>query len=363
MGSGVTSAGSCSALVERYRDSLVAIGHDAHTVEVLVGDVLLYANWLTSQGLQYDRVNLDVATSFVAFLRKRVVKWRGVVRPMKASTIRLKVSRAKRWYDFLRSRDYIYHNPFEGLGRIRGEKKLPEFLTEGEMEMVLNSIQGPRELLLCEMFYSTGGRISEVRGIDLEDIDWPGARVKLHRKGDRERFLSLSPPALAALQLYLPRRAELLRGLGVSDQPALFLSPWGRRWSEGNIREWVAGIGRRAGLSKYLHPHMFRHSFATHLLNGGANLREVQDLMDHADLSTTGIYLHVADGQTEAVHRRAHPRFSGSVRPSEGPRSASSASRPAASPFRAPDPGGSRRRCEPPERAPSGSAPDGAGRP
>ena len=308
MQSGVT-AEPCSALVSKYRDSLVALGHEAHTVRVIVDDVARYANWIESLGLAYDRVNLDTVTAYVAFLRTQIVKWRGVVRPMKASTIRVKVSRAKRWYDFLRSRDYIYHNPFEGLGRIRTEKKLPEFLTEGEMDQLLSSIADPREMLLCELFYATGGRISEVRGLDVQDVDAQAGRVKLRRKGNRERYILISAPAIAAFKLYLPIREMCLAAAERPQERALLVSPLGKRWSQGNIREHVRQLGVAAGLKKYLHPHMFRHSFATHLLNGKANLREVQELMDHADLSTTGIYLHVAEGQKDEAHRRAHPRF------------------------------------------------------
>lgn len=348
--------------MEKYRENLVALGHQEHTVRVIVDDVERYVRWLSLQGIPYDRVNLDTVTSYVSFLRTQKVKWRNEVRPMKSTTIRVKVSRAKRWYDFLRKRDYLYHNPFEGLDRIRVPKKLPEFLTESEMDQLLDFLDGPRDLLLCETLYSTGGRISEVQGINLADIDMQGLRVKLIGKGMKERYIPLTPPAIAALKLYLPIRAEILSKAGLQDNPALFVSNRGTRWSIHTMRGRIQRIGILAGLQKHLHPHMFRHSFATHLLNGGANLAEVRDLMGHWDISTTGIYLHVARGQMERAHRQAHPR---STFPpgSRGHPGSSPASPSEASPSPVPPPVGSEPKPRSSERVPSSSDPDEVWRP
>lgn len=301
-------------LIEKYRENLLSLGHGPKTVRVIVDDVFRFVRWLNSRGLPYDRVNLDAVTAYVTHLRGRKVKRLGKIEPMKSSTIRVKVSRPKRWYDFLRKRDYIYHNPFEGLDRIRRERKLPDFLTEEEISGLLNSIKGLRERLLCETFYATGARVSEVSGINLNDVDQATGKVLLHGKGSKERLMPMTPAALLALKHYLPIRSRILKNKRHERELALFVTGGGRRWTPGGIRQRLIRLGRVGGLKKHLHPHMFRHSFATHLLNGGATLKEVQELMDHADLSTTGIYLHVTEGQKEAAHRKAHPR-SGATAP------------------------------------------------
>lgn len=295
-------------LIEKYRESLISLGHGLKTVRVIVDDVGRFVRWINSRSLAYDRVNLDAVTAYVSYLRGQKVKRLGKVEPMKLSTIRVKVSRPKRWYDFLRKRDYIYHNPFEGLDRIRRVRKIPEFLTEEEMSSLLSSIKAPRERLLCEMLYATGGRVSEISGINVDDVNLEAGKVLLHGKGRRDRLMPMTPAAKTALKNYLPLRSRILADRRLEKEPALLIANTGRRWTDGKIRARLIRVGMVAGLKKHLHPHMFRHSFATHLLNGGANLKQVQELMDHADLSTTGIYLHVTEAQMDAAYRKAHPR-------------------------------------------------------
>lgn len=306
--------GKALPLIQKYRENLLSLGCSLDTVRVIADDVERFVRWVDDRGLAYDCVNLDTVTDYVAYLRAVKVKRFGTFSAMKASTIRVKVSRAKRWYDFLRKRDYVYHNPFSGMDRIRREIRLPEFLTEEEAAALLDSVKTPRERFLCELLYSTGARVSEAAGINLADVDQEARKVLLHGKGKKDRLMPLTPAALLALRHYLPVREMILKNRRREQQPALLVTRSGKRWTSGGIRGRLDRLGRLAGLKKHLHPHMFRHAFATHLLNGGATLKEVQELMAHADLATTGIYLHVTEGQKEAAHRKAHPR-SGAVVP------------------------------------------------
>jgi site-specific recombinase XerD len=291
--------GPVAALIEKYKVHLTALGHSRDTVRVLAGDVERYGRWLDSRGLRYDQIGLDQVTEYVASLRAQ---------ELEPSTVRVKVSRAKNWYGWLRRQGYLYQNPFEDLGRIRVARKLPEYLTAAEITQLLQSLKDVRDVLLVEVLYATGGRISEVASIDLPEIDLESGRTRIRGKGLKDRIMLFTPAAIAAIRAWIPSREKTLRKRGRAGEGALFISNRGRRWCLTAIRRRLEILGERAGLRKHLHPHLFRHSFATHLLEGGADLRTVQELLGHAYLSTTGIYLHVTSSRMEEVYRKAHPR-------------------------------------------------------
>ncbi len=188
------------------------------------------------------------------------------------------------------------------------EKYLPEFLTEGEVTKLIESAfaknesdeRGLRDRAILETFYSTGIRISELVGLDIEDIDFIGGIIKVMGKGRKERLVPIGDTAMLAIREYLEKRKI--------DARALFLNKSKARISARGVRDIVEKYIHLAGIREGVSPHTLRHSFATHLLNRGADLRTVQELLGHANLSTTQIYTHLTTEKLKSVYDKAHPR-------------------------------------------------------
>ncbi|MFZ2530290.1 MAG: tyrosine recombinase, partial [Rhodococcus sp. (in: high G+C Gram-positive bacteria)] len=191
-------------------------------------------------------------------------------------------------------------------------RRLPKSLTVGEVLAILDATgreaDGPRGLrdrALLELLYSTGARISEAVGLDIDDIDTDARVVLLHGKGGRQRLVPIGRPALTALDAYLVRGRP---GLSTGRTPALFLNARGGRLSRQSAWQILQVAADRAGVTAAVSPHMLRHSFATHLLDGGADVRVVQELLGHASVTTTQIYTLVTVGALREVWAGAHPR-------------------------------------------------------
>ena len=195
-------------------------------------------------------------------------------------------------------------------------RRLPKSLTVDEVLALLEGAGGDgpadgpltlRNRALLELLYSTGSRISEAVGLDVDDIDTESRSVLLRGKGGKQRLVPVGRPAVAALEAYLVRgRPELMRrGRGT---PAIFLNVRGGRLSRQSAWQVLQDAAERAGITSGVSPHMLRHSFATHLLEGGADVRVVQELLGHSSLATTQLYTHVAVSRLRAVHEQAHPR-------------------------------------------------------
>jgi integrase/recombinase XerD len=187
-------------------------------------------------------------------------------------------------------------------------RKLPEFLTRPEIEKILQSPKpkgavGIRDRALLELLYATGMRVSEVAGLRMPDVNLESAFLKCRGKGEKERIVPLGKMAIEALEIYLNKvRSRLPRSEFV------FAGKQGRPLTRQRIWQLIRRYARVAGIQKKITPHTFRHSFATHLLEGGADLRIVQELLGHADISTTQIYTHVSRDHLKSVHAKFHPR-------------------------------------------------------
>jgi site-specific recombinase XerD len=222
-------------------------------------------------------------------------------------------------------RNEVSTNPFAEIRSLRTEKKLPSFLFEEEMakllELPASAAEGGeagtdgfwklRDRAVLETLYSTGCRISELVSLDLSDVDLRNRAARVMGKGSRERMVFLGGEALAALKEYMDgRRARMRPGAPGGDPQAvraLFVNQRGRRITDRGVRFILASYLRAANLGKKVSPHTFRHSFATHLLDRGADIRAVQELLGHASLSTTQVYTHVGLERLKKVYRRAHP--------------------------------------------------------
>jgi len=225
------------------------------------------------------------------------------------ATIARKIATLRSFYKFLAREGEVQGNPVSTLRTPRQEKRLPKFLTPADVKRLLAAVQGDdllslRDAAILEVLYSTGMRVSELVGLNLEDIDPIGEVAHVRGKGRRERLAPLGSYAMRALNRYLDARAET----DARDPKAVFLNRHGRRLSARSVRRKLAKYLAMAGLDPAVSPHTLRHSFATHMLERGADLRAVQELLGHRSLSTTQIYTHVTASRLKEIYESAHPR-------------------------------------------------------
>lgn len=218
-----------------------------------------------------------------------------------------KVSTIRNFYRFLVREGHLEASPLSGVSAPKREKRLPSVLTRENLVALIQSAdqqtpQGLRNRAMLELMYAAGIRLSEVTGLDLGHVNLAERTLLVRGKGNKERLVLIGGPADQALQHYL---SEGRPKLGAVETQALFLNRDGRRLSGRSVQKIVRGHALRAGLDERVHPHLLRHSFATHLLDGGAELRVVQELLGHASASTTQIYTHVTEEQARRVYTQA----------------------------------------------------------
>ena len=230
-----------------------------------------------------------------------------------ASTVARKLASIKAFYRFLTAERYIRRNPAEVLEAASRGLHLPKILSVQEVERLLDepnlgTLDGYRDKTMLELLYATGMRVSELVNVPVKNVDMKMQYVIVMGKGSKERMLPLGRTALHYLEHYLSVvRPQLLHGK--PDAAAeLFVTGWGGPMTRERFYEIIVAYGKSAGISKRVTPHMLRHSFATHLLNNGTDLRIVQELLGHADISTTQIYTHLDVERLREVYDKTHPR-------------------------------------------------------
>lgn len=230
-----------------------------------------------------------------------------------ASTVARKLASIKAFYRFLTAERYIRRNPAEVLEAASRGLHLPKVLSVQEVERLLDepnlgTMDGYRDKTMLELLYATGMRVSELVNVPVKNVDMKMQYVIVMGKGSKERMLPLGRTALHYLEHYLSVvRPQLLHGK--PDAAAeLFVTGWGGPMTRERFYEIIVAYGKIAGISKRVTPHMLRHSFATHLLNNGTDLRIVQELLGHADISTTQIYTHLDVERLREVYDKTHPR-------------------------------------------------------
>lgn len=246
---------------------------------------------------------------FLAHLTRRGLAKRSIARAL---------SSVRGFYRFLHRNEVVDANPARAVGSPKVERYLPSYLDRAQIDLVFQAAEvrawegryaDVRNLAILELFYSTGMRLSELRGLSRADLDLVSQQVKVTGKGRKQRIIPVGDHASLALRNYEAKRDELARHLGGKlDRNAFFLSARGRRLSARAIQlivtRFLSQIDESAGLST----HSLRHTFATHLLDAGADLRAVQELLGHASISTTQIYTHTSVERLKQVYRKAHPR-------------------------------------------------------
>jgi integrase/recombinase XerD len=282
----------------------------------------------TERGLS-ENYQLSTARSLGEFAawcaqRKKIVQAREVRLPLiseylaerkraglAAASIKLIVVALKIFFRFATARGFVSRDPAEALSLPRIERSLPETLNELQVEQLLESIDttaplGLRDRAMLELLYASGLRISELAGAKLENLDLTEGVIRVTGKGNKTRIVPVGMKARDALQVYLDReRPGLVRRRSGSE---VFLSVRGSRLTTVRIWQIVKAVARRSGLEANIYPHLLRHSFATHLLSNGADLRIIQELLGHADIATTQVYTHVDQQRLKAVHHKFHPR-------------------------------------------------------
>jgi tyrosine recombinase XerC len=294
--------------MENYIDEFISYieierNYSQHTVSSYKADLLDFREFLIRLNdslLSVDEIDHLAIRSYLADLQGR---------QLSRSTVLRKLSTLRSFFKYLSRRGYLDTDPTSALATPKVRRKLPEFLELSEVEALLSApdtktIVGLRDQAILELLYSTGMRVGELLALNLSDLDRESALVKVRGKGKKERLLPVGGPAMSALENYLARRYEL------SSRPsqAIFLSQRGNRPDAKSIRRRLEKYARDAGIKKKITPHTLRHTFATHMLNAGADLRSVQELLGHASLSTTQIYTHVTADRLKQVYEKAHPR-------------------------------------------------------
>ncbi len=237
-------------------------------------------------------------------------------------TVGRKLAAVRSFASYLCREGVLTMNPARQVHNPKVAQRSPAFLTEGEVTKLLefddDSALGARDRAVLELLYATGLRVSELAGLAVENVDVAGRSLRVVGKGDKERIVPFGKPASAALRAWLPIRQQWLdnppktaRGsaeVRTDAMGALLLSQHGRRIDPAALRRVLARRLEEAALTKRVTPHALRHSFATHLLNAGADLRAIQELLGHASLASTQRYTHLSTRQLQDVHRRSHPR-------------------------------------------------------
>ena len=276
---------------------LVDKGLSNNTAKAYEADISSFFQWLDNEDLKYKNLQEDHINQYISFLFQR---------KMRSSSVNRKISSIKSFYIFLVKRNFVENSPLNDLVTPKQEKYLPESMSEAEVDKLLNSpdvankIEN-RDKAMIEMLYATGMRISELVNLKITDVDMKRCVVKVFGKGSKERLVPFGETALDSLKSYLNDREQ-------SSSKEIFLSNRGKKMTRVAFWQRVKIYLIRENLKNSISPHTLRHAFATHLLNRGADLRSVQLLLGHSDLSTTQIYTHIAKQRLSDVLKKHHPR-------------------------------------------------------
>jgi tyrosine recombinase XerC len=273
-----------------------------HTIKSYKTDLNQLAEFLKEKGILLGEVDNVLLRGFLARLHER--------KEMK-STVARKLASVRSFLQFCVKRKWLEDNPAKVVSTPKQERRIPSFLSEEEVANFLelphsNKILDLRDKMVLEFLYATGVRVSELVGINLEDISLEERLIRVKGKGKKERLLPFGKKAEESLMKYLRGRSSINKGR--IDQKALFLNYRGQRLAPRSVERIIDKYIRLSALKRKISPHSFRHSFASHLLSRGADLRVIQELLGHESLATTQKYTHLDLAQLVKVYRKSHPR-------------------------------------------------------
>ncbi len=266
-----------------------------HTMRAYTRDLQEFLTFIDKKSKDID--NLDIR-SFLAHLHQK---------KLKKSSIARKLATIRSYFKFLTREGYVKKNPAKLVSSPKIPKTLPRSLSVDEVFALMESPKGDsfkatRDRAIFELLYSCGMRISELTSLDMSDIDLKESIIRVKGKGKKERMLPVGAKAMEAVNNYLPERVTQKKKVD-----AIFLNNHGRRLTQRSIRRILLEYSRMIKMMGHLSPHVLRHTFATHLLHGGADLRTIQELLGHSSLSSTQIYTHVDNVHLAEVYDKAHP--------------------------------------------------------
>jgi tyrosine recombinase XerC len=313
--------------VEQFTDYIISVrDYSPETTRSYRNDLLQFSRFLKTDfpSTDFSQITNLVIRSYLVFLKQQGYQKTSLAR---------KVATLKSFFKFLNQKRIIENNPLVLIRSPRIDKKLPDFLTESETKDMLaqpgmtppkfrpheGQLISLRDTVILELLYSSGLRVSELVRLRIRDIDFNSSIAHIYGKGRRERLVPIGSYALQAIEIYLgARKKEIMarskQSSETSNNPSdqnsyLFLNRFGNHLSDRSVRNEIARYSIDSGLTnKRISPHTFRHTFATHMLDHGADLRSVQELLGHKNISTTQIYTHVTTNRLKEVYASAHPR-------------------------------------------------------
>jgi integrase/recombinase XerC len=295
-------------LLDRFLSYMEAQNSSPYTIKNYGNDIGQFLDYCREQGIgSLAGIDRSLLRSYLAEL--------DAVGYVKASISR-RVAELRSFGNFLVREKILERNPFRAVSAPRVPQRLPKYLTVAEVEALLATPDtttplGLRDRAIIEVLYGAGLRVSELASLDRADMDLTQGQVRVLGKGGKERIGLLGRPAVRAIRAYLETGRPVLAGKRQAKSTAadaLWLNHRGGRLSVRGVSLVLSKVGEQAGIRTHVSPHVLRHSFATHLLDGGADLRVVQELLGHANLVTTQIYTHVSQSRAREVYTRAHPR-------------------------------------------------------
>jgi integrase/recombinase XerC len=280
-----------------------------HTRVAYIGDLEEFAEFLQKNNFTKDcggiiDIGTETIRSYLGYLFRQKVK---------KVTVNRKISSLRAFYKYLIRSGKSNNNPAGMIQATKTEKYMPNFLSVDEILELLNaqndnSVSGLRNRAMLELFYSSGLRLGELAGLNVTDLDFNQALVKVRGKGRKERIVPIGTPARLALQEYLDKTGDVRKVAASVFKSPLFLNTRGARITERSIARIVDEATQKSGIGRKISPHALRHTFATHLLNAGADLRSIQELLGHESLSTTQKYTAVNINRMMEIYDKAHPR-------------------------------------------------------
>lgn len=271
-----------------------------HTLKSYHDDIMQFNDFLYQESLDLNDFEYKDARNYLSFLYSK---------NLKRTTVSRKISTLRTFYEYWMTQDESVVNPFVQLVHPKKEQYLPQFFYEEEMEALFKTVdtdskKGMRDKVILELLYATGIRVSELVHIKTQDLDMKLPGVKVLGKGNKERFIPFGEFCKQSIERYLKE----FKPLKHVDHDYLIVNMQGQPITERGVRYVLNDVVKRTSGVTNIHPHKLRHTFATHLLNQGADLRTVQSLLGHVNLSTTGKYTHVSNQQLRKVYLNAHPR-------------------------------------------------------
>lgn len=279
--------------------------YSEHTIKAYKSDIISFLIWIDSDCLNVD---LNKLREYMHFIQRFEYK---------KTTVLRKIASLRGFYKYLYRERLINNNPASSLIAPKKNKSLPKFLTDDEMEQILDNVQittpaGFRNKAILELLWATGMRVSELSGLNFGDLELENNEIRVFGKGAKERIVLVSSRAKKFLLQYINTARPLIPGINgikidTEENSPVFINNTGYRLQTRTIRNTINEVVERIQLPKHVTPHMFRHSFATRLIEYGADLRVVQELLGHASISNTQIYTHISTQHLKDVYNSAHP--------------------------------------------------------